>query len=113
MIAVAAIVSPYTAGSTNNAPLVPIRLANLSSESPTLHKGTKIAQMSPIMDSEIVNGVSQESQSMDSELSDHVKSVLWEMVQNSGEVLTDHQQHELYRLLLDVLGFTDTELADK
>ena len=50
---------------------------------------------------------------MDSELSDHVKSVLWEMVQNSGEVLTDHQQHELYRLLLDVLGFTDTELADK
>ena len=114
LIVANAIVSPPAAGSSINVPLVPIRLANPSSEGVTLHKGTKLALLSPIMESEIINGVSQEILPTDYELPADAKQALWEMVENSGEVLDDHQQQELYTLLLgfaDVFAFTDNKLG--
>jgi len=41
--------------------------------------------MSPIMDSEIINGVSQGCHP-----TDDAKEVLWKMVEKSGEMITDH-----------------------
>jgi len=66
------------------------------------------------MDSEVIGEISQQSHWNDNELSADAKQILWEMVENSGEMLNENQQQELYKLLLgfaDVFAFKDTELG--
>jgi len=87
-----AIVSPRATDSTRNGPILHVRLGNPSPESVLLHKGTKIAQISLIMDSEVISGVSQQRSCNDNELSADAKQILWEMVENSGEILDESQQ---------------------
>jgi len=92
IIAANAIVSPRATDSASNGPIVPVRLANPSPKIISLHKGTKIAQISLIMDSKVITGVSQHSSCNDNELSVDAKQILWEMVENSGEMLDENQQ---------------------
>ena len=95
---------------------MPIRLANPLSDPITLRRGTKVAQISPVSDAELVTEISQEHESTPTknELLPEAKEVLWMMVENSGEVLDSHQQQELYTFLLgfaDVFAFTNAELG--
>ena len=114
-----AIVAPIKVAD-GSVPLVPIRLANPSPEPVTLCRGTKVAQISPILDPELITGISQDSKSILTTISTHkklpleAKKPLWKMVEDSGEVLDSHQQQELYTFLLgfaDVFAFTDAELG--
>ena len=109
-----AIVMPEVA--KDRVTLVPIRLANPSSDPITLHRGTKVAQISPVSDSELITEVSQDRQNTptNKELPREAKEVLWKMVGDSGEVLDSHQQQELYTFLLgfaDVFAFTNAEMG--
>lgn len=109
-----AIVTPDVANDCGTR--VPIWLANPSSDPITLHRGTKVAKISPVSDSELVTKISQERESTPTkkELPPKAKEVLWKMVENSGEVLDSHQQQELYTFLLgfaDVFAFTNAELG--
>ena len=109
-----AIVTPEVA--KDRVTLVPIRLANPSSDPITLHRGTKVAQISPVSDSELITEVSQDHENMptNKELPHEAKEVLWKMVEDSGEVLDSHQQQELYTFLLgfaDVFAFTNAEMG--
>ena len=91
-----AIVTPEVANDCGTR--VPMRLANPSSDPITLRRGTKVAQISPVPDSELITEISQERESTPTkkELPPEAKEVLWKMVENSGEVLDSHQQQELY-----------------
>ena len=109
-----AIVTPEVANDCGTR--VPIRLANPLSDPVTLRRGTKVAQISPVPDSELITKISQERESTPTkkELLPEAKEVLWKMVENSGEVLDSHQQQELYTFLLgftDVFAFTNAELG--
>ena len=111
-----AIVAPIKVAD-DSVPLVPIRLANPSPEPVTIRRGTKVAQISPILDPELISGISQDNESTISthkELPLKAKEALWKMVEDSGEVLDSHQRQELYTFLLgfaDVFAFTDAELG--
>lgn len=87
--------------------VVPIRLVNPSFDPIMLRKGTKIAQISAVLDCELITsiGSEQESHPIDTvtELPPEAKQALWKMIENSGETLNSHQQQELYTLLLMLL----------
>ena len=113
-----AIVAPKVAD--GSVPLVPIWLANPSPDPITLRRGTKVAQVVPILESELITGISYDSGSISAttvtnkELPLEAKEALWKMVEDCREVLDSHQQQELYTFLLgfaDVFAFTDAELA--
>ena len=74
-----AIVKPEVA--KDRVTLVPIRLANPSSDPITLHRGTKVAQISPVSDSELITEVSQDREDAptNKELPREAKEVLWKM----------------------------------
>ena len=114
-----AIVAPIRVAD-GSVPLAPIQLANPSPEPITLHRGTKVAQISPILDPELITGINQDSESIPTTISTHkklpfkAKEALWKMVEDGGEVLDSHQQQELCTFLLDfadVFAFTDAELG--
>ena len=109
-----AIVTPKVANDCGTR--VHIRLANPSSDPITLCRGTKVAQISPVLDSELITEISQERERTPAkkELPPKAKEVLTKMVESSGEVLDSHQQQELYTFLLgfaDVFAFTNAELG--
>ena len=113
-----AIVAPNVAD--GSVPLVPIRLTNPSPDPITLRRGTKVAQVVPILESELITGISYDSGCISAttvtnkELPLEAKEALWKMVEDCREVLDSHQQQELYTFLLgfaDVFAFTDAELG--
>ena len=94
--------------------VVPIRLLNPSSKTVTIYKGTKIAHVSPLMESELILNVNPSQPNEVHYVSPVAQEALWQLVENSGEVLGSQQQRQLYQLLLgfaDVFAFDDTDLG--
>jgi len=80
--------------------VVPIRLLNPSSKTVTIYKGTKIAHISPLMESELILNVNPSQPNEVHDVSPAAQEALWQLVENSGEVLDSQQQRQLYQLLL-------------
>ena len=88
-------------------------LMNPTSEVAVLHKGTKVAQLSCILNNEEVANVVKKNEYPVSIPSD-AEDVLWRLVESSGEILNPQQQIKLYNLLLefaDVFAFSDSNLG--
>ena len=94
--------------------MVPIWLLNPSSQAVTVYKGTKVAHVSPLRESELVSNVSQTQGSVPHDILQAHQEYLWQLVENSAEVLSSKQQQQLYQVLLgivDVFAFDDTDLG--
>ena len=91
---------------------VPLRLMNPTAEVTTLHKGTKIALLNCITDTEVVANVG-EGMECPAEVPAGAEDMLWNLVESSGEALDPQQQMKLHTLLLqfvDVFAFSDSDL---
>jgi len=109
------IVTPHNDGHNTT---VPLQLANLSGQVVTIYKGSKIGQITQLDGSIKIAGVSQNlsTSSLTSipEASLQKQELLWKMVTDSGDKLTNTQQKTLYNTLLafaDVFTAGDDDMG--
>ena len=82
-------------------PLVPIRLLNLSADSITVLKGTRVACAHALDSNSImVAGVEDDSPTQ-YDVSDDKRQQLWQAVESTAEKLTESEQEQLYAVLLN------------
>jgi len=85
---------------SGDSPVVPIRMLNLSPDSITIHKDTKVAIAHSVEeDSVLVAGVSKDSSLFEPHLSDTKRQLLWQAVESAGDELTQQEQEQLYVVL--------------
>ena len=84
-------------------PLVPIRLLNLSPDSVTVHKGTRVASAFALENhySIVVAGIHNNNPPLQCGVSSLKKQRLWQAVESAAETLTQTEQEQLYAVLLD------------
>ena len=80
--------------------VVPIQLLNLSPDSITIHKDTKVAIASFVdEDSVLVTGVGNSRSPAETQLSDSKRQLLWQVVESAGDELTQQEREKLYAVL--------------
>ena len=82
-------------------PLVPVRLLNLSPDSVTVHKGTRVASASAVENHSIVVASVNSNPSLQCDVPNHKRQQLWQAVESAAEKLTRTEQEQLYAVLLD------------
>ena len=94
-----AVVTPHNNGHNTT---VPLQLANLSGEVFTIYKGSRIGKITPLDDSINIASVSQNlSSSSLTSIPETSQELLWKMVSDSGDTLTNAQQETVYNTLLE------------
>ena len=100
-----AVVSP-------NGQKVPVRIANVRDDPVSVRKGTKIAEMEAVPQTEVSSLVASAEQ--EEPIPEKKRQMLWEMVVRSGDTLTDQQRELLFALLLkyeDVFASTSDDFG--
>ena len=82
-------------------PLVPIWLLNLSPDSVTMHKRTRVASGYAIESHSIVVAGIDSGPSLQCDVSELKRQQLWQAVESTAEKLTQTEQEQLYAVLLD------------
>ena len=82
-------------------PRVPIRLLNLSPDSVTMHKGTRVGSGCTLEADSIVVGSIDSNSPSQGMVSDHKQQRLWQVVDAAADKLTQTEQQQLYAVLLD------------
>lgn len=116
VIAANAVVKPQV---QNGIQVMPLRLINPTREAVVLHKGTSVAQISPITHSTVIASVDSSTdisynRSPDKNVTQAGQEHLWALVEANRDLLTEEQQQQLYKLLLgyaDVFAFNDEQLG--
>jgi len=85
-----AIVAPQVECSQELVVLIPP--LSPSSEPVTIYKGHKIAHISSIMESELISNVNPSQPNEVHDVSPTAQEALWQLVENSGEILSSQQQ---------------------
>ena len=82
-------------------PLVPMRLLNLSPDSITMCKGTRVASAYALETHSVVVAGIDSSRPSQGVVSDHKQQQLWQAVESAADKLTQTEQEQLYTVLLE------------
>ena len=82
-------------------PLVPIRLLNLSADSITVYKGTRVACAHALDSNSIMLAGVEDNSPTQCDVSNVKRQQLWQAVESTAEKLTESEQEQLYAILLN------------